>query len=134
VELIPVLPGEFRAQCSGTMRNGDLVVAVSQSGETKDLIDILTDVAQTWAEAGIWVRFRRSEVVLKKFGLVPRDFDLRTFLVGLLREQIAGYYDPATKTVNLLDWVDAEQQKPVKKASPRKAAAADSDDGQGSLF
>ena len=58
-------------------------------------------------------RFRRSEVVLKKFGLIPRDFDLRTFLIGLLREQIAGYYDPETKTVNLLDWVDAEQQKPV---------------------
>jgi glucosamine 6-phosphate synthetase-like amidotransferase/phosphosugar isomerase protein len=44
VELIPVLPGEFRAQCSGTMRDGDLVVAVSQSGETKDLIDILNDL------------------------------------------------------------------------------------------
>ncbi len=58
-------------------------------------------------------RFRRSEAVLKKFGLIPRDFDLRPFLIGLLREQIAGYYDPSTKTVNLLDWVDAEQQKPV---------------------
>ena len=58
-------------------------------------------------------RFRRSETVLKKFGLIPRDFDLRPFLIGLLREQIAGYYDPATKTVNLLDWLDAEQQKPV---------------------
>ncbi len=46
VELIPVLPGEFRAQCSGTMRDGDLVVAVSQSGETKDLIDILNDLEQ----------------------------------------------------------------------------------------
>jgi hypothetical protein len=58
-------------------------------------------------------RFRRSEAVLKKFGLIPRDFDLRPFLIGLLREQIAGYYDPSTKTVNLLDWLDAEQQKPV---------------------
>jgi len=58
-------------------------------------------------------RFQRNEVVLKKFGLIPRDFDLKKFLIGLLREQIAGYYDPVTKTVNLLDWVDAEQQKPV---------------------
>jgi hypothetical protein len=58
-------------------------------------------------------RLRRSELVLKKFGLLPRDFDLGTFLVALLREQVAGYYDPKTKTVNLLDWVDAEQQKPV---------------------
>src|SRR5713226_7067488 len=58
-------------------------------------------------------RLRRSELVLKKFGLLPRDFDLGKFLVALLREQVAGYYDPKTKTVNLLDWVDIEQQKPV---------------------
>jgi hypothetical protein len=51
--------------------------------------------------------------VLKKFGLLPRDFDLQSFLVALLREQVAGYYDPKTKTVDLLDWLDAEQQKPV---------------------
>ena len=58
-------------------------------------------------------RLQRSELVLKKFGLLPRDFDLQSFLVALLREQVAGYYDPKTKTVNLLDWLDAEQQKPV---------------------
>jgi hypothetical protein len=51
--------------------------------------------------------------VLKKFGLLPREFDLQKFLVALLREQVAGFYEPKTKTVNLLDWVEAEQQKPV---------------------
>jgi hypothetical protein len=58
-------------------------------------------------------RFRRSELVLKKFGLLPRDFDLGKFLVALLREQVAGYYDTKTKVVNLLDWIGPEQQKPV---------------------
>jgi hypothetical protein len=58
-------------------------------------------------------RLRRSELVLKKFGLLPRDFDLGKFLVVLLKEQVAGYYDPKTKTVNLLDWVSPEQQRPV---------------------
>jgi hypothetical protein len=58
-------------------------------------------------------RLRRSELVLKKFGLLPRDFNLETFLVALLREQVAGYYDPKTKTVNLLDWVPMEEQEPV---------------------
>jgi hypothetical protein len=58
-------------------------------------------------------RLRRSELVLKKFGLLPRDFDLEKLLVSLLREQIAGYYDPKTKTVNLLDWVPMEEQEPV---------------------
>ena len=58
-------------------------------------------------------RLRRSELVLKKFGLLPREFNLQTFLVALLREQVAGYYDPKTKTVNLLDWVPMEEQEPV---------------------
>ncbi len=58
-------------------------------------------------------RLRRSELVLKKFGLLPRDFDLQKFLLALLKEQVAGYYDPKTKTVNLLDWLPADQQKPV---------------------
>jgi hypothetical protein len=58
-------------------------------------------------------RLQRGEVVLKKLGLLPREFNLKAYLIGLLREQVAGYYDPKTKTVNLLDWVDPEEQKPV---------------------
>ncbi len=58
-------------------------------------------------------RMQRSELVLKKFGLLPRDFDFEKLLVSLLREQVAGYYDPKTKTVNLLDWVPMEEQEPV---------------------
>jgi hypothetical protein len=58
-------------------------------------------------------RMQRSEIVLKKFGLLDRDFQLRPFLVSLLTEQIAGYYDNKTKTVNLLDWIEPDSQKPV---------------------
>jgi hypothetical protein len=59
------------------------------------------------------IRFERSELVLKKFGLLPRTFDLHTFLIKLLTEQVAGYYDEKTKTMNLLDWNESEMQKPV---------------------
>src|SRR6266702_2615805 len=58
-------------------------------------------------------RMERAEIVLKKFGLLDRDFHLRPFLVQLLTEQIAGFYDNKTKTVNLLDWIQPEEQKPV---------------------
>ncbi len=44
-DLVPLLPGEFRERASRSLRDGDLVVAVSQSGETKDLIDVMNDVA-----------------------------------------------------------------------------------------
>jgi hypothetical protein len=58
-------------------------------------------------------RLQRDEIVLKKFGLLDRDFALKPFLLALLKEQVEAYYDPKTKTVNLLDWVDVEEQKPV---------------------
>jgi hypothetical protein len=58
-------------------------------------------------------RMERSELVMKKFGLLDEDFNLRPFLLSLLTEQIAGFYDNKTKTMNLLDWVPIEQQKPV---------------------
>lgn len=58
-------------------------------------------------------RMQRGEIVLKKFGLLDRDFDLKPFMLALLKEQIAGYYDSKTKTVYMLDWVDPETQKPV---------------------
>ena len=58
-------------------------------------------------------RLERSELVLKKFGLLDRDFHLRPFLISLLTEQIAGFYDDKTKTVNLLDWIQPDEQKSV---------------------
>jgi hypothetical protein len=58
-------------------------------------------------------RMERSELVMKKFGLLDRDFQLRPFLLSLLTEQIAGFYDNKTKQMNLLDWVAIDEQKPV---------------------
>jgi hypothetical protein len=75
--------------------------------------EVVAYLEENMAEDKDAQRLRRSELVLKKFGLLPRDFDLQTFLLALLREQVAGYYDPKTDTVNLLDWTDIEQQRPV---------------------
>jgi hypothetical protein len=58
-------------------------------------------------------RLQRGEIVLKKFGMLDHDFDLKPFLLALLKEQIAAFYDSKTKTVNLLDWVSVDDQKPV---------------------
>ena len=58
-------------------------------------------------------RLQKSEIVLKKFGLLDRDFALKPFLLALLKEQIEAYYDSKTKTVNMLDWISIEEQKPV---------------------
>jgi hypothetical protein len=58
-------------------------------------------------------RIERSQLVLRKFGMIPRDYDLHAEFLKLLREQVAAFYDPKTKTVNLLDWVRPELQRPV---------------------
>ena len=58
-------------------------------------------------------RMQRGEIVLKKFGLLDRDFNLKPFMLILLKEQIAGYYDSKSKTVYMLDWLDSDTQKPV---------------------
>jgi len=58
-------------------------------------------------------RMERDELVLKKFGLIDRDFHMRSFLLSLLTEQIAGFYDNKTQEMTLLDWVPMDQQEPV---------------------
>jgi hypothetical protein len=75
--------------------------------------EVVSYLKKNMAEDKDVQRLRRTELVLKKFGLLPKDFDLQTFLVSLLEEQVAGYYDSKTKTVNLLDWVLPDLQRPV---------------------
>ena len=58
---------------------------------------------ETWA----------AEATMKKLGLAPADFQLRPFLVKLLAEQVAGYYDPKTQEFYLADWIDLDGQRPV---------------------
>jgi hypothetical protein len=64
-------------------------------------------------EQGSGERFDRSALPLKKLGLLPRDFNLRQYMLGLYKEQVEGWYDAHNKTVYLLDWVEPDVQKPV---------------------
>ncbi|MGH9942950.1 MAG: hypothetical protein ACRD9R_11405, partial [Pyrinomonadaceae bacterium] len=64
-------------------------------------------------ESSTPAELRASELALKKLGLAPADFQLRSFLIKLLTEQVAGYYDPKTKVFYLADWIDLDGQRPV---------------------
>ena len=70
-------------------------------------------LSEKFAEDESARRMQRGEIVLKKFGLLDRGFDLKPFLLSLLKEQIEAYYDFKTKTIFMLDWVGIEEQKPV---------------------
>jgi hypothetical protein len=54
-----------------------------------------------------------SEVLLRALGLAPKEFAYRSFLIKLLTEQVAGYYDPKVQQFYLADWIELEGQKPV---------------------
>jgi hypothetical protein len=70
-------------------------------------------VSSRMKEQGTGERFERSALALKKLGLLPRDFNLREYMLGLYKEQVEGWYDAHSKTVYLLDWVAPDVQKPV---------------------
>jgi hypothetical protein len=47
------------------------------------------------------------------FGLIPKNFNLDSFLVDLLTEQIAGLYDPKAHEFYIADWIAPEEQRMV---------------------
>src|SRR5215469_11360245 len=47
------------------------------------------------------------------FGLLPKGFDLDSFMVDLLTEQIAGLYDPKAHEFYVADWIPIADQKMV---------------------
>ena len=47
-----------------------------------------------------------AERTYKRLGLLPSDLELRPYMLALLTEQIAGYYDPSTKTLYVMEGAD----------------------------
>lgn len=76
-------------------------------GEIERMIIKNLDTETTPAE------MHAAEVLLKVFGLAPKEFAYRAFLIKLLTEQVAGYYDPKAQQFYLADWIELEGQKPV---------------------
>jgi hypothetical protein len=56
---------------------------------------------------------RAEELTLKKFGLVPQNFDLAKTTVDLLTEQAAAFYDYDRKKLFITETTGAEPQEPV---------------------
>jgi hypothetical protein len=47
------------------------------------------------------------------FGLIPKGFDLDSFLVSVLTEQVEGLYDPKTQEFYIADWSPLSEQRMV---------------------
>ena len=98
---------EFASEDTGFLKHN--AVKKQVVGQT----DIEKFTKDRLARADFSQRFARAELTMKKFGLLPRDFNLREFLVKSNGQSIAGLYDEETKTISLLNTVSLERQGPI---------------------
>lgn len=65
--VFPCNPGQFRSAYMDSLGDADLILAISQSGETKDLVDILQDVAASRP------RIKRAALVNNENSRIPQE-------------------------------------------------------------
>jgi hypothetical protein len=93
------------------LRELSILRAVKSGAQSRSEIERM--IVKNLDEENTPAESHAAEAVLKAFGLVPPEFDYRAFLIKLLTEQVAGYYDPKAQEFYLADWIDLEAQKPV---------------------
>jgi hypothetical protein len=93
------------------IRQLPIIRPVKSGAQSRDEIERM--IIKNMNEETTPEEMRASELALKKLGLVPQTFEFRAFLVKLLTEQVAGYYDPKAQQFYLADWIDLDGQKPV---------------------
>lgn len=67
--------------------------------EERDRDAVREFLEQQFAEQLTPLELAGTEAAYKRFGMIPDTMDLRSFLLDLLTEQVAGYYDPATRVL-----------------------------------
>jgi len=93
------------------LRALDIKHSVKSGFKTKDEIEqsVIHDLDEK-TPAG---EFEATQKTLVKLGLISREFRLRDYVVQLLREQVAGYYEPKTREFYLAAWLPLADQKRV---------------------
>ena len=79
----------------------------------KSRTEIEQEIIRGFEEDSTPEEIEATNKALIAYGLVPKDFKYREFMIRLMTEQVAGFYRPKTKELFLADWNDLDQQKPV---------------------
>ena len=95
----------------GKLRGLKPLQPIKSGAKSRQQIEAM--VIQNFNEEMTPEEFEADKKMLVAFGLVPKDFQYREFMVKLLTEQIAGFYDPKKKELNLADWNSMDLQKPI---------------------
>ncbi|MCA1567357.1 MAG: hypothetical protein LC803_17235 [Acidobacteria bacterium] len=96
---------------TGEIRQLEVLRAVKSGAQSRAEIERM--LVRNLDEQTTPAELHASELALKKLGLVPAGFAMRSFLIELLTEQVAGYYDPKTQEFYLADWIELDGQQPV---------------------
>jgi hypothetical protein len=98
-------------QVVSRLRGLEIKHPVKSALKTRDEIEasVIRDLDETTPRE----EFEASEKTLVKLGLIRKDFQLRDYIVKLLREQVAGFYEPKTKEFYLAAWLPLSEQKKV---------------------
>ncbi len=93
------------------LRELDIKQNVKSSLKTKDEIEqsVIRDLDENTPPEEL----EATQKTLVKLGLIRKDFKLREYVVQLLREQVAGYYEPKTKEFYLASWLPVSDQNRV---------------------
>lgn len=102
--------GEILAEVS---KLRGLAILAPVKSAAKSRAEIEQEVVRNFAEKTKPAEIEASRKALIAFGLAPKDFRYREFVIQLLTEQVAGFYRPKSKELFIADWNDLEQQRPV---------------------
>ncbi len=80
---------------------------------TKSRSEIEAIVIKDFGESSSPAEIEAQRKMLVAFGLIAPDFKYREFIISLLTEQVAGFYQARSKEFFLADWNDASLAKPI---------------------
>ena len=98
-------------QSVSRLRGLEIKRPVKSGLKTKDEIEqaVIRDLDEETSPE----EFAATTKTLTKLGLVPKGFLLRDYIVKLLREQVAGFYEPKSQEFFLAAWLPIPEQKTV---------------------
>lgn len=84
---------------------------VKRGAKTRD--EIQAAVIHDLDDSSTPAQIEANSKTLKKWGLLKPDFKLRDYMISLLTEQVAGFYDPKTQFFYLASWIPLTEQRTV---------------------
>ena len=77
--------------------------------ETRTKEQVRSFLEQRFADEVTDDEIEGQQIMYGRLGLIPDSMDLRKFMLDLLTEQVAGFYDPKTKVLYIVDGAPPEQ-------------------------